>query len=118
MLMFSDTTIYWHACEQDTFTEEDIWYQESNAGGTPDWLIVYPNPGDDEVTAEADASIEGEREIYLYDGYGHLLDTWPIPPASADVKMDISGYAQGVYIVILYADAQYVQSKLLIIQRP
>ena len=65
-----------------------------------------------------DASVEGEKIIYLYNTMGYLIDVYPFDPMETTIEMEVESLTQGIYIVLLYADSVFVESKLLSVQHP
>jgi hypothetical protein len=117
MLMFSSDEDFIHACEFDTLSEDEYWYYDTDSLASS-VLTLYPNPADDICTAEVDASVEGDKTIYLYNTMGYLMEVYPFNPLEFSVALDVSELTQGIYLVLLYADSTFVESKLLSVQHP
>jgi hypothetical protein len=117
LLMFHIPVDFLHSCEDDSLTEDEFWYYDTDSL-VSSVLTLYPNPADDVCTAEVDASVEGERIIYLYDTYGHLLEVYPISEIETSTELEVGELTQGVYIVLLYVDGGFRESKLLVVNHP
>jgi hypothetical protein len=117
MLMFASYEDFIHACEIDTISEDEYWYYDTDSLSSS-VLTLYPNPADDICTAEVDASVGGDKMIYLYNTMGYLMDVYPFDPLEFSVELEVSELTQGIYLVLLYADSTFVESKLLSVQHP
>jgi hypothetical protein len=117
LLAYYSKTHYFHPCESDSLSEEELWYYNTDSL-VSSVLTLYPNPADEICIAEVDASVEGERIIYLYDTYGHLLEVYPILEEESSTELEVEELAQGVYLVLLYVDGGFRESKLLVVNHP
>jgi hypothetical protein len=115
--MFHLPVDFLHSCEDDSLTEDEFWYYDTDSLESS-VLTLYPNPADDICTAEVDASVEGEKIIYLYNTMGYLIDVYPFDPMETSIEMEVGSLTQGIYIILLYADSVFVESKLLSVQHP
>jgi hypothetical protein len=117
LLMFHLPEDFFHPCENDSLTEDEFWYYDTDSLSSS-VLTLYPNPADDICTAEVDASVEGEKIIYVYNTMGHLIEVYPFDEMESSVEMEVGSLTQGIYIILLYADSVFVESKLLSVQHP
>ena len=71
--------------------------------------IIFPNPATTEVTIIANNEIINTLE--LFDLQGRKLQTKTVNDRS--VKIDVSQYEKGTYIVVLRTDRRIVKEKIL-----
>jgi hypothetical protein len=67
---------------------------------------------------KVDASIEVEKIIYIYDTYNYLLSVYPILEEETSTELEFEELTQGVYLVLLYVDGEFRESKLLVVNHP
>lgn len=70
-------------------------------------LLVYPNPNNGFIKIQLPSDmIESVLEVRLYDMYGKLLQCQNVQ--ADNLTMDLSRYAQGLYLIQLYQQNQLV----------
>lgn len=85
----------------DTVTSAS-WLKATPAAGINDYTAlatvnVYPNPAQNEITFDVDAS--KVSAIQVYDVTGRMVGTFPV--SSATTKIDVASFANGMYSYLL-----------------
>jgi hypothetical protein len=74
--------------------------------------------GDFNRILKVDTSIEVGKIVYIYNTYGHLFSVYPIWEEESSTELEVEELAQGVYLVLLYVDGEFRESKLLVVNHP
>ncbi len=76
--------------------------------------VVFPNPAEDWlIVKQGWLPRNGQGELKLMDSFGRIRYSCPIPNSSADVGIDISGLANGLYMVQLETGKQLMRAKFV-----
>ena len=76
-------------------------------------LKVYPNPASDYINLLYELTTEATVDIQVYDLSGFLVAHHALDNKEVELKMDISTYASGTYIVIMRAGADIKKMRFI-----
>jgi hypothetical protein len=75
----------------------------ANAGSVQESIILYPNPAVDFISV-IQSSGSSLREIKIMDLTGRILETRTVQKGENNIKIDVSDYTPGIYMVSLTTD--------------
>jgi hypothetical protein len=78
------------------------WHQEAPAENPLDYLLLFPNPAQDEVAMRFVLAGEADLEVDIYDASGRLMireSHSGLSPAEHHVPLPVSGLQSGLYLV-------------------
>lgn len=78
-------------------------------------FALYPNPANSVVNLTVNSANAFTAEAY--DALGALVRSWFITPSSANAVLDVSGFANGVYTVVVRT-ANAIGTRPLVVQNP
>ncbi len=83
---------------------------------SPTWFTLYPNPTTRNFSVQYTLPDNSKNNtISIYDALGKLMQIVPISDFSnAAVEIDASGFAAGVYSIVLSSDQQILQTQKLV----
>lgn len=83
---------------------------------SPTWFTLYPNPTTSNFSVQCTLPNNSKNnKISIFDAMGKLMQIVPISAFSnADVEIDASGFAKGVYSIVLSSDKQILQTQKLV----
>ncbi len=76
--------------------------------------LLYPNPAREEVWIDLGQRVDGEVRLQIFDGQGRLLRQQRQAGNTGAMRMDVSGFAAGMYFVHLFTDKGQLSRKLII----
>ena len=90
--------------------------EEFNDEVSPTWFTLYPNPTSSNFSVQCTLPDNSKNNtISIYDAMGKLMQIVPISAFSnAAVEIDASGFAAGVYSIVLSSDKQILQTQKLV----
>ncbi len=90
--------------------------EEFNDEDSPTWFTLYPNPTTSNFSVQCTLPDNSKNNtISIYDAMGKLMQIVPISAFSnTDVEIDASGFAAGVYSIVLSSDQQILQTQKLV----
>jgi subtilisin family serine protease len=74
---------------------------------------LYPNPANAQVTVTYEAATAASAYLMVTHPLGTTVQNYILDPALTQFSINTSGYAPGIYSVVLVADGQQVDSKTL-----
>jgi len=83
----------------------------------PDGILIYPNPANSLINIEYYAEHNVGLNIYLFDVVGNLVYQMPVGKAIQGIvhkTIDISAYAQGIYVLRVINNGQSFSKKIII----
>ena len=97
-----------------------IWTASLNSTGTgiaesdaPVSLLIKPNPGHSVFEIDAGAISSEDAPVYIYDISGRLLHRSTIVKGTAKVRIDLSDFSIGVYLVKVLLPGGVLEGKLI-----
>jgi len=81
----------------------------------PTSVKLYPNPVQNILNVEFASYSEGKKLIRLYDINGRIMTERSIPPNSLRIKIDVSAFSQGIYLLSPVYDGISAEAIKLII---
>ncbi len=90
--------------------------EEFNDEVSPTWFTLYPNPTSSNFSVQCTLPDNSKNNaISIYDAMGKLMQIVPISAFSnAEVEIEASGFAAGVYSIVLSSDKQILQTQKLV----
>ncbi len=90
--------------------------EEFNDEVSPTWFTLYPNPTTSNFSVQCTLPENSKKNtISIYDAMGKLMQIVPISAFSnVAVEIDASGFAKGVYSIVLSSDKQILQTQKLV----
>jgi hypothetical protein len=90
--------------------------EEFNDEVSPTWFTLYPNPTSSNFSVQCTLPDNSKNNtISIYDAMGKLMQIVPISAFSnTDLEIDASGFAAGVYSIVLSSDKQILQTQKLV----
>jgi hypothetical protein len=90
--------------------------EEFNDEVSPTWFTLYPNPTTSNFSVQYTLPDNSKNNtISIYDALGKLMQIVSISAFSnAAVEIDASGFAAGVYSIVLSSDKQILQTQKLV----
>jgi hypothetical protein len=79
-------------------------------------LGVYPNPANDEITAQIDGLATYNLEVNLISQFGHQVGSSTIKKGENKTTMDTRNLANGVYIVVVKSARGFVIRQKVLVQ--
>ena len=81
-------------------------------------FIVYPNPGNDIVTAEVSLPLHAKAKLQLVNILGELLlsESFLVNQKIERISMDVSSIENGIYYLVIEAGSQTKTQKLIILK--
>jgi hypothetical protein len=73
-------------------------------------LVIYPNPAKNWLQA-AGFKLQANGRLMIYDIYGRKVEEIVVPEGQDQVRIDVTGYQNGIYFAILYSDSQITDRK-------
>lgn len=65
----------------------------------PNRIILFPNPAETNVQLDLSAVEQSGRQVRIYKYSGKLIVAYTIPPGQDNLRLDISGWTNGLYFV-------------------
>jgi hypothetical protein len=100
------------------FPENIIGAKTINPKGTPTSVLsISPNPAQLEVSLQFEFALHeahSQKSITIYDLSGRLLDNFNPTTATGQIKIDLSRYATGQYLVVMKENGVLLQQKRLV----
>ena len=78
-------------------------------------ILIYPNPASDYISIRYRIPDTGYH-VWIFDGSGKLMDNCRITDSQEELKMDVSAYLPGIYLLIIHGDDGVLSQKKLIIK--
>jgi hypothetical protein len=104
----------------DTLTCDSLWVLNDNTVSVQSirnissQLAVYPNPAKDQITISSEPALEDDLDINITDISSHLLFHTVMIKRTSSLKIDVSGYVPGIYIISLQNKYGQYYSKMVI----
>lgn len=112
----------------------DYWIVKTDASGNIQWqntiggsgsdelsqqsivnsqLLLYPNPAKDELIVNCYLLSGKNEEVKIYDLFGRYILKSQIVNQTSQIKINISGFSQGVYFVEVQSGEKILRGKFL-----
>lgn len=91
-------------------------------------LVIYPNPAAEwlHVTGcrlqvhnrrSANSNRQSANYLCIYDIYGRKVEEVLVPAGQDQVRVDVAGFRNGIYVAVLYSEKQIVGRKKFVVAR-
>ncbi len=90
---------------------EGLGIDDDKLGGK---VLIYPNPGNGEVTIDYDLGVYHCSSIEIMDATGKLIQKTMVKNSKQILKLDLNGIASGLYTVSLKTNAGQINKKLVV----
>lgn len=77
-------------------------------------LVIYPNPAESLLQASG-FKLQAKGRLMIYDMYGRKVGEVEIPQGWDQVRIDVAGFRNGIYVAVLYSDNQIVGRKKFVV---
>lgn len=74
--------------------------------------LIYPNPVNGFVTIKSNN--EAIKTVKLFDNTGRLIASQDLSEFDAEIKLDLSNYANGIYTVQITSESRVVNSQIMV----
>lgn len=83
---------------------------------TTDNFIIYPNPVDSKFTINIGKITSGQISISVFNLYGIKIQEVKIPKGQEEIRLDSSGWQNGIYIAVVLGNNKLLGKKKFIVQ--
>ena len=77
-------------------------------------ILMYPNPADEFVTIDLQQYVGEINQIEVCDAIGNQLYSEKVAQNNLTVKLPLTGFSSGIYLIRMYADKEIITKKLVV----